>query len=426
MIKALRLAAVIVTLLGIAPRAAAGDAVDTRHGIVAPGFKSLQVRVNGNQLSVPVIGLGSADRLEIVFDELGDERRYMRYELIHCDARWQPEGLVDSEFLDGFNMGDVELYDFSRSTLVHYVNYRIIIPNEQMRLTASGNYVLRVYPEDDPDETLLRVRFSVSENRMAVDGSVTTRTDIDTNRAHQQVELTVDTRDAGVENPYDDLIVSVMQNNRPDTEVIVNHPLRLQGSKAVYEHLRPLIFPAGNEYRRFETVSVNYPGMGVAEISYHDPVYHFTLHPDEPRAADRHRYDETQHGRFVIRESNAGSESDTEADYAPVHFTLVMPRLRDADVYVDGDFTAHELSAATRMTYDNAAQAYRLSIPLKQGAYNYQYVTVPAGCTSAATPGRIEGNFHETSNEYLVRVYHRPRGTRHDRLAGVALITSRP
>lgn len=426
----MRLKAISLALLLLAatfPSAAdARGSVDTSHGIVDPAFRSLQLRINGNQLSVPVVALNSGDRIEIVFDELADDRRYMRYELLHCDARWQPESLVDSEFLEGFNVADVEDYDFSRATLMHYVNYRIILPNDNMRITASGNYVVRVYPEDDPDTTILRARFSVSETVMGVSGSVTTRTDIDTNSRHQQVELTVDTRESGVENLYDDLTVSVMQNGRPDTEVIVSHPLRVQGQKAVYEHLRPLIFPAGNEWRRFETVSTRYPGMGVEAIEYHDPLYHFILTPDTPRAADRYRYDETQHGRFYIREYDS-ADSDTEADYAVVHMSLRMPRLRDAEVYVDGDMTGHLISPASHMIYNDASGAYELSLLLKQGAYNYQYVTVPAsGQRDIASPARIEGDFHETSNEYLVKVYHRPRGTRYDRLVAATVIMSTP
>lgn len=404
------------------PAASAADA--TSQAILHPAFKSLQVRVNGQQISVPVIVLDSSDRIEIVFDELADERRYMRYELIHCDSQWRPDNLVDSEFLDGFNIADVEDYDFSRATLMHYVNYRITLPNSQMHFTASGNYVVRVYPEDDPDETILRARFSVSEAVMAVDGNVTSRTDIDTNASHQQLELTVDSREWPVDNLYDDLTVVITRNGDAQSDVTVAHPLRVQGTKAVYEHLRPLIYNAGNEFRRFEIVSTLYPGRGVASIDYIDPLYHFTLAADEPRSYDRYRYDETQHGRFFIREYGS-ADSDTEADYAIVHFSLAMPELKDTDIYVDGDMTGHRLDPSTHMIYNPATGCYELSLLLKQGAYNYQYVSRRAG-ESAASPSRIEGDFHETSNEYLIKVFHRPRGARYDRLLGATVVYARP
>ena len=35
------------------------------------------------------------------------------------------------------------------------------------------------------------------------------------------------------------------------------------------------------------------------------------------------------------------------------------------------------------------------------------------------TPANIEGNFYETKNEYLVKVYHRVPGERYDRLIGI-------
>lgn len=387
-----------------------------------PSFRSLQVRVNGEQICVPVIALNTPDRIEIVFDELAEDRRYMRYELIHCDRNWQPESLVDSEFLNGFNIADVEDYEYSRATLVHYVNYCITLPNEQMQMKVSGNYLVRVYDQDDPDTTLLQARLMVSEASMAVDGGVTTRTDIDTNVAHQQVELTVDTRNAGVESIYDDLGVVVTPNGNYSKAVTVNHPLRVSGTKAVYEHLRPLIFQAGNEFRRFETVSTRYLGIGIAAIDYIDPIYNFNLAIDEPRAQERYVFDRTQHGRFFIREENSAS-SDTEADYAMVHFTLRMPRLQGAEVYIDGDMTSHRLDHTTRMTYNPTTGSYEHSMLLKQGAYNYQYVALPVG-SQQADASTIEGNRHETSNEYLVTVYHRPRGTRYDRLVAAGLITS--
>ena len=60
---------------------------------------------------------------------------------------------------------------------------------------------------------------------------------------------------------------------------------------------------------------------------------------------------------------------------------------------------------------------------LKQGAYNYQYLFVPPGAMRGYT-ANIEGDSYQTSNEYLVKVYHRPRGHRYDHLVGVTLITT--
>lgn len=386
-------------------------------------LRAVQVTVGGDPMAIPVISLDNpSDRIVISFDELSDDRRYMRYELIHCDARWKPEGLVDSEFLDGFNVADVDDYAYSQATLVHYVHYRITIPNEQMRITAPGNYIVRVYPEDDPDETLLEARFSVCDFSMRVGATVSSRTDIDTNESHQQVDVTVDMRNVSVRDPFTDLTVVVTQNGRPDNEVILTQPLRVAGDKVYFEHQRPLIFQAGNEYRRFETVSTTYPGMNVEEIVYAAPIYNMVLATDYPRAATPYLYDQTQNGRFFIREYNA-VDPDTEADYTLNHFRLEMPELQGYDIFIDGDLTGRRIDPSSRMVYNRATGAYEASLLLKQGSYNYQYLAVPSGSTRGST-APVEGDFYPTVNEYTVKVYYRPPGTRYDRLVGVTTVKS--
>lgn len=395
---------------------------DTRQRIYHPAFKSLQVEVEGRRMMPPVISLNSDDRILISFDEIADERRYMRYELIHCDASWRPEGLVDSEFLDGFNQGDVDDFDYSRATTIHYVNYRIAIPNAQMRPLISGNYLVRVYPEDDPETTLLTARFSISEDSMKISGDVSSRTDIDTNDSHQQLAVIVDAGDAPIDDIYSDIRLVIEQNGRNDNSIAITRPLRAVGKKAIFEHLRPLIFNAGNEYRRMEIVSVNYPGMHVESIDRIEPYYHFTLATDTPRKNEMYLYDQTQHGRFTIREYDS-DRSDTEADYALVDFTLEIDELHGFDVYIDGDFTQRSFDDSSKMSYNRTTGRYEKRLLLKQGAYNYQYLAVAQGQNTGLTSA-IEGDKYPTVNEYVVRAYYRPRGTRYDRLADIKVFYS--
>lgn len=415
------LTAVAALCLAISGRA---EEMDMSQRIVNPAFKTLKVTLEGNEFAPPVIRLDDpASRVTVSFDEISEDRRYMRYELIHCDAYWRPEGLVASEFLDGFNEGAVEDYEFSRATLVHYVHYTITIPNREVRITEPGNYLLRVYDESDPEETLLQARFGVSDFSAGVFVGVSSLTDIDANRSHQQVDFTVDIQHvAGIDDPFNDLKVVVSQNGRLDNEVVLTAPQRVLGNRVIYEHLRPLIFDAGNEYRRFETVSTSYPGMRVENITYESPIYNMWLYTDTPRAGESYSYDSTQHGRFFIREYSS-SRSDTEADYVMTNFALEMPELPDADIFIDGDLTQRRFDPLSRMVYNHATGRYEQSLLLKQGAYNYNYLTVPSGSEKGAT-GPVEGDFHQTTNEYTVKVYHRPRGSRFDRLIGVGMVVS--
>ena len=213
--------------------------------------------------------------------------------------------------------------------------------------------------------------------------------------------------------------ISILQNSRRDKEVIINRPLRVQGNQIVFGHDRNMIFEAGNEFRRFEMVATRYAGLGVEKIYYFDPYYHVVLATSVPRAQKSYLYDKTQNGRFVIRQSGA-DDSNTEADYFVVHFTLDSDPIPGGKIYIDGEMTNHRYTPYNEMVYNPASGKYEKTLLLKQGSYNYQYLFLLDG-GSAASAGPIEGNYYETVNEYLVKVYHRPQGVRYDKLIGIGM-----
>ena len=180
-----------------------------------------------------------------------------------------------------------------------------------------------------------------------------------------------------------------------------------------------LVFRAGNEYRRFETVRTDYPGMNVDSVKFGENNWHAWLMQDESRVEKDYNFDITQHGRFKIDEYSA-DDPDLGADYVTVHFTLDIPEVIGADVYIDGDFALHQFNDFNKMRFDHDRGLYTAEIPLKQGSYNYQYVI--ASKNKSADPSPIEGDKYETGNEYLVCVYLRKPGSRADRLIGTALI----
>lgn len=421
--KSLRtlLISVLFCMVAALPDMATAKPVDTMTGSFDERIRSMQLTLNDNFFAPPVIMLGSDDRLTFSFDELSDDRSFFRYRLVHCNADWQPSALVNNEFIDGFNEAAVDDYAFSHSTTVHYTNYRFSVPNPDMTPLVSGNYLLQLYDESDPDRVLAQWRFMVAEQKASVSADVSSRTDKDYNETHQQLSIAVSTERPDVADPFNDLIVMIQQNGRLDNEVAIRHPLRMSGRTAVYEHLPALIFDAGNEYRRFETVSVNYPGMKIDNIQYLHPYYHATLEADLPRADQPYLYDSTQSGRFKIREYDS-DDSDLAADYVVVHFSLDSPELPDTKIFLDGDLVNRRFDESSRMTYNPVFQRYEKALLLKQGSYNYQYLAVPPGKNRGYT-AQIEGDRYQTVNEYLIKVYTRRPGDRYDRLIGLTLIS---
>ena len=408
----------------VATAALAQGVVDTRPHIFNSNVRSLKVCLFNNMYTPPVLMLNSDDRLIVNFDYLDYEVHYLRYSVTHCNADWQPSQLVESEYVSGFNYADIEDYAQSEATYVHYYNYQFALPNADMDLLVSGNYLLTVYEQDDPSDVLFQTRFSVCEGKVSVFPQVTSRTDVDFNNRFQQVSFDVRYKPNQIKDPYSEFTCVVTQNSREDNAVTVKRPMMVGVDHVTYDHNRDLIFPAGNEFRRFETVNVNTINMGVQNIRYFRPMYHATLVVDEPRNEVQYLYDKTQYGRFTIRNGETRGDSDVESDYMITHFTLdAGGKLNGGNVVLYGEFMQGSPASQVVMNYNASSGCYTSDVLLKQGAYNYLYLWVPDGTTVGQT-GKIEGDHYETINEYLVKVYDRPMGERYDRLVGYGVAFS--
>lgn len=390
---------------------------DTRQRIFSPLFHTLKVENPDDFLAQPTITLGGDDRITVSFDEFTTDRSYLCYSLYHCDADWQSSRLLEQEYVEGFNKADVEDFGFSRTTFQQYVNYRITVPSKGMAPLVSGNYLLKVYPEDDPEETLLQARFSVNEAMVPIKAEATIHTDRGSDGKFQQLDIELDTGALRDVDPFSEIIVAVEQNSDPLTRVMTTRPFRTEQGKVLYRHNPDLIFRSGNEWRRFETVRADYPGIHTDSTRYDGRFYAAYLTPDEGRADKPYLYDETQFGRFKIREYNS-TDPDLGADYVTTHFTLDFPQVMNAGIYLDGEFTGHEALPQYEMTYDADAHLYRAAVPLKQGSYNYRYLAVPHDGKGRPDPSLVEGDKAETVNEYRIQVFLRKHGSRADRLVG--------
>ena len=382
--------------------------------------KTVSLRNADDFMAPTVIRKGMDDKLVLNFDILGDQHSNLRYRFKHQNSDGKDSRLLDHEYIEGFNEFPIEDFAYSSNTYVHYVNYNVIIPDKQLNLLHSGEFVIQIFSEEDPDNIILEVPFSVSENKTEISGNVTSRTDKGYNSEYQQLSFAIDISSFGHINPYQDLIVTVVQNNTPSTKRILKNPTRIEGKKLIYDHQPQLIFDAGNEFRRFETVRADYPGMRVDSVQFIDTNWHAWLREDEVRQDNEYIYDQTQKGRFKVDEYYS-QDPDLGADYITVHFILNAPQISGGKIYLDGDITGHLYDDDSMMKYDWQDGKYHNRMLLKQGSYNYKYIVVSdEGNVISSSP--IEGNKYETRNEYLVRVYLREPGSRGDRLIGHSVL----
>ena len=387
------------------------------HKVYDPQVKSLQVMVNYNWQSMPVMRLNSADRLYVGFDELSHD--YHRY-IVHierCEADWTTATEVfESDWLAGFNDLIIDDYELSINTTVPYTHYQFSLPDDQCRLRMSGNYRLHIL-EDGTGDDVLTVEFMVTEQSMKLAMSATTNTDIDTNNSHQQVTMSVGYQNHSVTRPEEQIRTVVMQNGREDNCRRNVRPTFITQNALEWNHARELIFDAGNEYRKYEVLDPTHPTMGIDYIRWDGDYYQVFPYLSEPRP--NYLYDEDANGDFIIRNSD-NREIDTTSDYVWVNYRLKTDGPATGHIVIDGRWTT-EADENYRLEYDEESGLYTASILQKQGYYSYQYLWEDTDGTRRPLPS--EGNFYQTENRYQALVYYKEIGARTWRLTAFGQIT---
>lgn len=382
--------------------------IHTKCIVYAPNIKTVQAVVNNDWLSPPVMNLNGKDILQIGFDELSHEFHRFTYTIEHCEADWsKSEGIFESDYLDGFNNIPIEDYENSRGTVVPYTHYQLQIPNDYCKLKMSGNYRLTVYDENEDNKKMFQVEFMVTEQSMTVAMEVHTNTDIDFNKAHQQLDITVRYPNHRVTNIDQQIFTIVKQNDEDRTAVINPKPTFVKHDGLAWTHHRDLIFQGGNEYRKYETLSLSHSTLGIDKMWWDGDSYHAYLFTDEPR--HNYIYDQDANGAFYIRNSD-NFENETTCDYVYVHYHLKSPNPTNVPIYVRGWWSTDEDISHYEMQYDEQDEAYHQTVLLKQGYYSYHYVQGQQNLES-------EGNFYQTENRYQLYVYYRGISDRTWRLA---------
>lgn len=380
---------------------------------------TLQLKVDGSAEAFPVLKLNSNESLEVSFDDLTHEYKRYTYKIEHCDMMGQvTDGLFESEYIRATaDEGIIDTYAPSENTTVQYTHYTFTLPNTQMRPLISGNYRITISSENDEGEIVpvLRTYFGVVDPQVSIYPTCSTDTEVDYNNTHQQLSLRVDVSRLTLRDAANELQVVVMQNRRWDN-AIINVPFTSQnGNQLLWEHSRGLIFDAGNEFRKMEILSTRYPGMHGDGVKWMDPYYHYTIMTDYVRK--NYLYDEDRNGLYLTRYEGGGN-ADIEADYVMAHFSLEIPQVPKAQMYVAGMWTGGRLSNRYLMHYDESKQMYLADFLLKCGYYNYQYLSEFNNMPNRGTTQVAEGDFYPTENEYDILVYYHPSGSRYWQLVG--------
>lgn len=389
------------------------NSAEAQGKIFSKKVNTLQIVADDDFMSPPVITLDGEKKVKVSFDEMSHDYHRLIYHIEHCNPDWSTTtDLLESDFLEGFNDIVIDDYENSINTTVLYTHYSFTVPNERCQLKLSGNYRITVI-DDDSGEQLLEARLMIVDQKTDLMLNATTNTDIDVNKSHQQLSMKLNYRHLNVTNPDEEIFTIVTQNERNDNMRINVRPTMRNSEGMEWSHNRNLIFDGGNEYRKFETLSLSHPTMGIDEIGWDGTNYNAFPFIAEPRR--NYVYDVDANGAFYIRNSD-NSENETTCDYVYVNYRLKTGDRPFGNVVINGKWTNHADKNLYVAKYNDEDDCYSLRILQKQGYYSYQYLFSDNNGNSSQLDS--EGNFHETENRYQAYVYFKAQGKRYWQLVG--------
>lgn len=389
--------------------------------VYKPSIKSVACYNSKKEQTFPIIALRSGETLTFSFDDLAAASKNYRYSITHCTANWQPSRINNLDFVEGFNEDIISDYRLSFNTLQKFTNYKITLPNSQIKPKISGNYLLTVYENNNPQQIVISQRFYVTDNAVNIGAELVPSSSVAYRNNKQKVNFSVFYPSIALQNPYLNVKAVVMQNGVQQTAIVNTKPTFIQQNSLVYNELNANEFWAGNEFRKFDIRSFRYKADHVQDF-YRDTAINVILFTDLPYNNNKYSNQFDENGNFYIRNQD-GRDNVTDSDYANVLFTLnATPPSSKGNAYVVGRFNNYQLNQNSKLIYDTSRKRFYGNIKLKQGLYDFKYVWVDEASNYNDTI--FEGSFFETENTYQILVYYRKPGARWDELIGFTNINS--
>lgn len=393
--------------------------------IYKSNIKSVRLHKPGNQLSFPLINLKGNDQLELHFDDLDADVKNYYYSWQLCNYDWTPVNIMSMEYLSGFSQNRITDYRFSSVALTRYTHYKLLLPQKNSYPTRSGNYILRVYLNGDTSQIAFTKRVLVLNSMATVSGSINQPTTPQYFNQYQKVVFNVNLGGINNFNAQQQMKVVLLQNFRWDIAMMNLPPTFIRGNSVEFNSESIGVFPGGKEWRWLDLRDFHLQSDRVATADYNKNSTDIFLRTDQSWAAQPYIFYPDLNGLSTI-EAVRGINPFYEGDYATVNFSFLPPDTRllsNKDVYLYGQLTNYEFSDSLKMRYNAEKGVYETHLLLKQGYYDYTYLT--RELSNPENKATLDGNFYETENVYTVLVYYRPFGARADELIAVSMINSR-
>lgn len=347
-------------------------------GYLDPGLAPADVRARSVQLygrteaSLPIMALGTSDRLTLEFDLMADHPRPLSVYFYHADRTWRRD-LLPAEYMSGFYSDHLLEYRPSQAVQSRYVHYTYRFPNENVRFRLSGNYIVRVTEQGNENEVFFERAFFVSEQAATPDLYLE-QVLLGGMAFPGVLPLVRFTPPEAIRGDVFNYDVCFVRNGRIERARCSSEPMLAAQPALQFDLQRDqAFFPEAADY--FLDISSFRGGRQVESVDLTRTPYLVRLEPDYAQFPG-HPAAPLLNGQSVISGAVTGvADPDLNGDYADVVFSFIPPDEEpvDGEILVTGSFNNWQYDPDYRMEWRPEQRRYEATVLLKQGQYEYRY-----------------------------------------------------
>jgi hypothetical protein len=384
-------------------------------------IKTLRVYPSGDETSLPVIT--SEESITIEFDLQADFIPDMNIVFRFCDKSWNP---YNNLFLanPGQNIEyniDFDLLPFTVEGARYHFRSRFPNDNNYVSFPFSGKWRFYITDSQDTSRVYASGKFYVITPEVSIDAAL--KKELLEEKIYNPLELgrifnittEINLPPELFPNFVDQL--EIVENKKIYSPVIIDRTFNTNIRQFYWNGDRKFSFIArdiypGNEYRQVDTRNFNVYNSRDVKAQF-DGIEYSRFYKDMTR-----------------RDLNGGSllvpYKNEFAEYLNVTFSFRPPEEIYSSIFLVGTFNDWQLLPEYEL--QNKSGLYTITIPLKRGIFDYQYVTADLMNNSITNENWIylEGNYWETTNVYHIFLFYTdPNYGGYDKIIGYQKLISR-
>ena len=341
------------------------------------------------------------DNINISFDILGEKKSDYYFTITHCDYKWNPSKISKFEYIEGFDDIRINDYFFSDNTFQSYTNFNFQIPNQNFKIKLDGNYLVKVF--DDNYNLIFERKIIIKNKIFNALINITRSKKISDSPSTQNIQVLFSNTENIVFNSTSDYKLVVIKNNDFRSSKTFSSPRLQTGSRLVYDNI---VFKGGSEYLYFDSKNILLTSSEIKQVNFKN-IYNTVLYTDFEESI--YTMNPDLNGTFIINVNCL--EKKICADYSNVNFFLKTEKSYNSDIFIIGDFNNNEISEKYKLRKLDE-NYYGIELTLKQGLYNYKYVT------EIGDEFEDLSNFWQTENNYKAILYEKKITDRYYKIIG--------